>query len=326
MKYVLAVVMLMMVSMTALADDKQKESKDKTQTEINHCRNKLSKADLNGDNLSWEETVDLLDDFSGDSFIGGRCDKLMFDMKDSKIMARWVGRMNDFYEGSNWEFKIEAPFEIKDQMEISDINFDGLANAVKFTGGFHYMKRKSDDGDDLSFFRYGFDTSFALEHFDYINGTDINNIFSESQTHKSIRAYGAYYNDGKNKSVIGLGYKLEQSYKAGEQKNICVNTGLNVSQCANVIIGAPIEDTKHFAVIDYRKTFYKQGVNLGVKVMHDIENSITKIDMPVYRMREKDEIGLGGVNISWDSLTREWRATLMVGSTIENFGSLFNNK
>ena len=315
MKYVLAVVMLMMVSVGAWADGEQTVVKDE-----DYCRNKLNAVDENrDDDLSMEKTIDLLDDLSGESDIGGRCTKFTTNLNDSKVTIRWIGRTEEQNRDWNWEFKLQAPFEVKDQMDIKDIDFDGLANALKITMGGSYVDRKREGRDKKTFTRLGFSGSVAYESFDFINGNDINNVINQRKAHKELRAFWAYYSTEKatwgRDFMIGTGLKYQQSYRAGEQKNICVNSGLDSSQCANVIIGAPEEDTKQFAVLDARVAFKNQGVNVGLKVTHDIENSLTKVDLPVYRLREGKKDVLAGVVISWDSLTREPRATLMVGST-----------
>ena len=279
----------------------------------NYCRSDENAID--GEDLSWEKTVDLLDDLSGDSVIGGRCTKFTTNFNDSKVTIRKVGKAHLINERWNWEVKLQAPFEVKDQMDISDIDFDGLANAVKFTGGLHYIEQKGDLDDKSPFFRFGWDGSVAFESFDYITGTDINNMQSERQTHSSTRLYAAYYSPGKTDYMLGATLQYEQSYKAGEKKNICVNTGLNSSQCANVIVGAPTQSSKKFFVFDSRWSVSENYYNWGVKVTHDIENSFTKVDVPIYRARKDVEDAVGGVVISWDSLNREWRATLMVGTT-----------
>ncbi len=114
---------------------------------------------------------------------------------------------------------------------------------------------------------------------------------------------------------VGFNYRYEDSHKPQDKRQICSPFGTTGAlACDNLVIGAPAALRKHLAQLEFRRFFPKATAGIGLRVTHDIENSVTGAELPVWVLRDGAGLLNGGVAVGWRSDTEAWTFSAFVGS------------
>lgn len=251
----------------------------------------------------------------------------------TKATLRWTAGNIEQTKGLHYEFKLEAPFDKKQKTDVELLSFDGLANATVFTAGLGY---RFCEGRETC--KVGLNYSIGNENFSYVDTNDITASINETQSPQSLSFYYANY---FSNFLLGFSYVDQVSYRASKTKNLCFQYSESVTECADLIVGPPSKHSEKLARFTLRAESPINQTLFALNVIHNIDESITKVELPFYLAYElkpdnskttqsKNESTLGqaldkfssiggGFKISWDSFSRETRVGFFVGSTVKFF-------
>lgn len=180
----------------------------------------------------------------------------------------------------------------------------------------------------------GFGYSVAKNEIDYVSDSFATAPINENRTNHNLRiTFGVF---AKNGSVISLSAVQEIKFESGDPitMNFPLNTnGLSFSK--DVTMGKPTEKNLTRFQLDYRQSFYKNGVMtfaIAPSIAYRTKQKSIVIDVPIYFLNFKDEDkkvkGLqGGLSIGYTNKLKEktsfkdgFALSIFVGAPFDLFG------
>jgi len=180
----------------------------------------------------------------------------------------------------------------------------------------------------------GFGYSVAKNEIDYVIDSFSTTPINENRTNHNVRlTFGVF---AKNGSVISLSAVQEIKFESGDpiSMNFPLNTtGLSFSK--DVTLGKPVEKNLTRFQLDYRQSFYKNGVMvfaIAPSIAYRTKQKSIVIDVPVYFLNFKDDDkkakGLqGGLSLGYTNKLKEktsfkdgFALSIFVGAPFDLFG------
>jgi len=124
-----------------------------------------------------------------------------------------------------------------------------------------------------------------------------------SSTKESHTGYGIAAGFGRfplgRVHYLGLNVAYENSYKAGDDANICVPVpNATATKCQTLAVGAPTKKTNFIGTVELRAFF---GTRAGIipRVHYEFKKRDVSVELPVYFLHDADGGFNGGVTFGW---------------------------
>jgi len=164
---------------------------------------------------------------------------------------------------------------------------------------------------------WGIKAKYGRENFAF-NKSDSLEADDVTKSPWSITAY-KYWKTGN--SMWGLGAEYQESFVSASSSTICtpIEIPSNAQKCADYIFGEPVNQRRKLVFGEFRWANWDYNVAVAPKITYDFETDETGIQVPIYMLRNENDVLTGGISLGWQSETDEITASLIVGAPFSFF-------
>lgn len=168
-------------------------------------------------------------------------------------------------------------------------------------------------------FGYSLEGSVGFENFEFTNA-ETQEQEDESRVPWSV---GASFNFNPPTDIpllVTFGVEYQEAFSPSGTQTVCPpSDGINPVTCTTGVFGEPISSERLLLSLDGRFKILDKGISL--RVTHDLENSATGIDLPIFLIPDREGNLNGGVRLGWTNVEddNDFSVGLFVGSSFSLF-------
>ncbi len=118
--------------------------------------------------------------------------------------------------------------------------------------------------------------------------------------------------------LFSTGLSYERTYKPEDEETRCQDsTEMDDLVCETGSFGPPKKNINELIFIEARRKFF--GTAASLKITHDFEDDVTRLDLPIYLLSNSDNKLTGGIRFGWDDDEEDVSVGLFVGSAFDLF-------